>query len=100
MATVEEVGDKIRASISAARNEGFRIVPKCLISLTGCCAIGAVIRKDPWVSYMGAAELLDTGFAQVVSVAMGFDGTDKGDPLKEWYQLGQQLRREVEAGIL
>jgi hypothetical protein len=101
--TIEEVGEKIRASIREARAEGLRIAPKILRGPDQCCAIGAVIRADTTGRYMEAARVLDIGHGEVVAIARGFDSGKKPsvhEQFNDWFELGALIRREVMNGRL
>ena len=103
MATVEEVGEKIRASIREARKEGFAIKPHRLRRKTemACCAVGSAVRDvspdEP--AWHIASWRLDTSHINLIDVARGFDG-ERNFYEREWYELGRQIRKEVNEGTL
>jgi hypothetical protein len=103
MSTIEEVGAKIRASIRAARKEGFAIKPNILRRKTerACCAVGAVVRNVPHdePGWAAARKELDVPQSALIDIARGFDGEVLFYE-KEWYDLGAELREEVAIGVL
>jgi PIN domain nuclease of toxin-antitoxin system len=106
MPTVEEVGEKIRASIRAARKAGFVIAPKRIRSeLCGqrqCCAVGAVVHDLPVGSmfYDEACSRLGLSIGEAACLTSGFDCSEHETFYTKWYDLGAVIRREVETGEL
>lgn len=72
---IEQIGNRIRNEIKAAKAEGWRIVGEEMITHDrGCCAIGAVsrnIRDGDMVDY--AAQELGVAREHAVDIALGFD---------------------------
>lgn len=107
MATVEEVGEKIREYIRNATADGFVIKPQMMQlkteSVRRCCAVGAVV-TDVYPSdglYFNASKRLSVTLEEVLDIAQGFDGKGIGGHNNpEFHGLGQQLRREVIEGTL
>jgi len=106
MATIEEVGNKIRASIGHARSKGYRIIPNVMVGKNCCCAIGSLVvdlyETEPFAFrlYTSSGERLGLNMHELTSVARGFDGKQDRYDKKEWADLGVQLRREVDSGSL
>lgn len=108
MNTTEQVGQKLRASIRSAREQKWNLVVATLcaskMGKNYCCAVGSVAIDVPEGEprLVTIAERLGIGVGDVISVAVGFDGSVPNLAFieQQWYDLGVNLRNEVKAGIL
>ena len=106
--TTEQVGQKLRASIRSAREQKWNLVVATLcgskLGQNYCCAVGSVAIDLPEGAprLVTISERLGIGLGDVISIAVGFDGSVPNLEFieQEWYDLGVQLRNEVKAGTL